>query len=143
MTAVALVRYRRRMRRVGNEVIWAVIVSIVCGVVIASFLGGTNVPWILVAAVLGLGVVATVVRRRREERAWHARYPNDDVEERQAPSTAPRQRPDQEAPTPVSTPHGARVLPSHSTDVRRAGARAESLGANPPGAKAPPPEPPR
>lgn len=122
----AVVGYLRDMDRVPNEVVWAGVASIACGAVLASVLGGTRAPWLLVAIVVALGFAITTVRRRRE-RARHERYRREqepDLELRAA--TQPRN------PRNVVPDSGAtRSLAPGPAVVRRAGARSESLGAKP------------
>lgn len=119
------------MRRVSNEIIWAGVASIVCGVLIASLLGGTGTPWILVVVVVALGLLVTTIRRRRDERALRAHYEparQDEPDSSGAPApTTPRDR----RPSRATTGSTA-TLPPSAGSVRRAGARSQSLGAKPP-----------
>ncbi len=115
------------MDRVPNEVIWAGVASIACGAVLASLLGGTRTPWLLVAIVVALGFAITTVRRRRE-RARYERYRREQEAELEPRAITQPRTPRRAVPEPRVT--GGALLPS-PTAVRRAGARSESLGTTP------------
>ena len=118
------------MRSVSDEVIWAGIASIVCGLLIASLLGGTWTPWILAVAVLVLvlGLVVMTTRRRRRQRVLRAYYEpvHRDDPERNASRAA-----QQESPIPARTPKSRTILGSDPAAVRRAGVRSRSLSTKP------------
>jgi hypothetical protein len=112
------------VRRVSNEFVWAGIASIVCGALIASLLAGTGTPWILVAAVLTLGLLVTTMRRRRGQRVLRAYFePVRKGKRGQRISHA-----QEDAPAPRETQASTTDPGSQPTAVRRAGVRSRSLG---------------
>ena len=114
------------MRRVSNEVLWAGIAAIVCGVIIASFLGGTKTPWWLVLATIAAGLVVTIVRSRRAARDRYGPYAAPPEARVEAAEDAPRAK--REVETAKRPP---RLGAPDAASLRRAGARSESLGTGP------------
>lgn len=112
------------MSRIGNEIVWAVVASVVCGALLASLLGGTPLPLIVILVAVAAGLAVTTLGRRRERRAYQPATSRSRRRER---------RPVVEKPdvprrvVPTDPPARALVDPS----ARRTGARAQSLGAQP------------
>ena len=112
------------MRRVTNEIVWAGVAAIVCGIVIASLLGGTETPWWLVLTMIGAGLAVTIVRAwdtTRDPRDAHASRATDD----ESGTETPRER--REVETGARSTLGTR----NAESLRRAGARSESLRTGP------------
>ena len=111
----------------SNEIVWASVAAIVCGIVISSFLGGTGTPWWLVLATVAAGLVVTILRSRR---------PAVDSRKTRGSRPAPEDsvgEPTPERPPPVDTRSGSAVLGARQAEShRRAGARADSLRSGPP-----------
>jgi hypothetical protein len=119
-----------RVVRVSNETIWAGVAAVVFGVLIASLLGGTGTPWIPILVVVALGFVVTTARMRREASRLRERYLADHGK---APAPHTTETATTSEPRRVEPPTTrARNAPaSDATSLRRAGARAQSLGAKP------------
>ncbi len=123
------------MHRVGNEHIWALVASVVCGIAVASLLSGSGLPLLLIVVVVLLGLGASSLRRRmlhqhvnaesvpRVTRFRRSRRPPKTATQtaRATADAAPPERP---------APRGVRGLPVDHD--RRAGARSRSLGLRPP-----------
>jgi hypothetical protein len=116
-----VVGYLRCVRRLTNEMIWVLVVAIVCGIVIASLLAGSSPPWIFVLATLAAGLVVTAARAYRS--ALRARQYVASIDgSRPADTEAPRTPRVVEPPTRSTLPTAP-----HVSSPRRAGARSESL----------------
>lgn len=116
------------MHRVSNEIIWTGVASVVCGVVIASLIGGAGTPWALLGIVVALGLVVTTVKSRRERRAVHAYYDRD----WNGPSEARPPQPAAGRMGQVDEPgRQPALLETERRGARRAGARSQSLGSPP------------
>ena len=123
------------MHRVGNEHIWALVASIVCGIAVASLLTGSGLPLLLIVVVVLLGLGASALRRRMLHR-----HVNAESVPRVAKARRSRRRPEKPtetvtaqtaaAPPERPAPRGVRGLPVEHD--RRAGARSRSLGLRPP-----------
>lgn len=123
------------MHRLGNEHIWALVASIVCGIAVASLLTGSGLPLLLIVVVVLLGFGASALRRRmlhahvgaeRAPRVTRSRRRTRRPEKDARPAKA------QTAAAPADRPvaRGVRGLPVEHE--RRAGARSRSLGLRPP-----------
>ncbi|MBA2295204.1 MAG: hypothetical protein H0W16_08715 [Actinobacteria bacterium] len=112
------------MQRVNNEFVWVTVVSIVCGIAVASLLSGSGLPLLLIVLVVALGAGVAALRRRGHAPSapmprWRRapRAPRDSEPE---PPAEPRRQPRQ--PTPLTSEPWS----------RRAGVRSRSLGEQPP-----------
>jgi hypothetical protein len=123
------------MHRLGNEHIWALVASIVCGIAVASLLTGSGLPLLLIVVVVGFGFGASALRRRvlhrhvtaeSAPRVTAARKRRRRSEKATEPAAAQAAAPPVERPAP----RGVRGLPVDHE--RRAGARSRSLGLRPP-----------
>ena len=123
------------MHRLGNEHIWALVASIVCGIAVASLLTGSGLPLLLIVVVVGLGFGASALRRRMLHRHVTAESIPRVVKSRRSRRHRETRTPAAGAPTAAApkerpAPRGVRGLPVDHE--RRAGARSRSLGLRPP-----------
>jgi hypothetical protein len=117
------------MRRMTNEIVWAGVAAIVCGIAIASLLGGTKTPWWLVLVTIGAGLVVTIVRSRLTNRDGGTAYAPPPVTGE--PEPEPGAEPTRERrPVETGSP-SAGLRARDAASLRRAGARSESLRTGP------------
>jgi len=117
------------MHRVSNEFVWATVVSIVCGIGLASLLSGSGLPLLLIVVVVAIGAGVAAYRRRgyatRSLNIRRLRAPRAERTPRTNRTTEP------EPAIPRSQPRQPSPLIGESLS-RRAGVRSRSLGKEPP-----------
>ena len=119
------------MRRVTNEIVWAGVAAIVCGIAIASLLGGTGTPWWLVLVMIGAGLVVTIARSRLADGPGGTAYAPPPETGEPEPEPEPGAEPTRER-RPVETGSPSAALRARdAASLRRAGARSESLRTGP------------
>jgi hypothetical protein len=127
------------MGRLSTQIIWATAGSVVAGIGLVSLLNGVGPPWLVIAFILAAAGAITLARwyRRRPADPRYTAYPELDEADDATGRRRGRERPAPETGPPVV----GSLRADDEASVRRAGIRAQSLGApaqsNPPDEQTP------
>ena len=122
----ACLGYLRMVQRT-NEVVWATVAAVVCGIVLASLLTGSGLPLLAIGVVVAAGATLAVLRRRRFSPYEESSRRRIGRFERRSRETRPEQS---------RSPAATRSQPRRPEPIlgepwsRRAGIRSKSLGAS-------------
>ena len=118
------------MHNRGNEFVWVTVVSIVCGIGLASLLSGSGLPLLLIVVVVAIGAGIAAYRRR----GYAGRAPTIRLLRTPRLERTRRERRSDTTPEPLTVPRPPAREPLPHIDEprsRRAGVRSRSLGEAP------------